>query len=69
MEFFDHYLKGAKAPAWLVESVPSLKKDAKPEPPKDAVAWCRRQGMPSHTRRPEIKKRPGERPPGACVVQ
>jgi hypothetical protein len=35
MEFFDHYLKGAKAPAWLTEGVPYLKKDAKPEPPKE----------------------------------
>ncbi len=29
MEFFDHYLKGAPAPAWLTEGVPFLKKDAK----------------------------------------
>jgi len=34
MEFFDHYVKGARAPAWLTEGVPYLKKDAKPEPPK-----------------------------------
>jgi len=32
MEFFDHDLKGAKAPAWLTEGVPYLKKDGKPEP-------------------------------------
>jgi hypothetical protein len=35
MEFFDHYLKGAKAPAWLTEGVPYLKKDEKKEPPKE----------------------------------
>ena len=34
MEFFDHYLKGAPAPAWLTEGVPFLKKDANREPPK-----------------------------------
>jgi len=28
-------LKGAKAPGWLTEGVPYLKKDAKPEPPKE----------------------------------
>ena len=35
MEFMDHYLKGAPAPKWLKEGVPYLKKDAKPEPPKE----------------------------------
>jgi len=35
MEFFDHYLEGAKAPAWLTEGVPYLKKDAKPDAPKE----------------------------------
>jgi len=29
MEFMDHYLKGAPAPAWLTEGVPFLKKDEK----------------------------------------
>ncbi|HOQ61276.1 MAG TPA: hypothetical protein PKZ08_11680, partial [Vicinamibacterales bacterium] len=24
-EFFDHYLKGAPAPAWMIEGVPRLK--------------------------------------------
>jgi hypothetical protein len=28
MEYFDHYLKGAKVPAWLIEGVPYLKKEA-----------------------------------------
>jgi dipeptidyl aminopeptidase/acylaminoacyl peptidase len=31
-EFFDHYLKGAPAPAWIKEGVPFLKKDARPSP-------------------------------------
>jgi hypothetical protein len=26
-EFFDHHLKGAEAPAWLLEGVPHLKMD------------------------------------------
>jgi len=34
MQFFDHYLKGAKAPAWLTDGVPYLKKDEKKEPAK-----------------------------------
>ena len=38
MEFFDHYLKGAKAPAGLTEGVPYLKRDAKKEPPKPEPA-------------------------------
>jgi hypothetical protein len=33
MEFFDHYLESAKAPAWLTEGVPFLQKDAKPTSP------------------------------------
>jgi tetratricopeptide (TPR) repeat protein len=44
-EFFDHYLKGAKAPAWMTEGVPYLKKDAKPEPPKEPA--------PASTAKPE----------------
>jgi dipeptidyl aminopeptidase/acylaminoacyl peptidase len=31
-EFFDHYLKGSPAAAWMTEGVPFLKKDARPAP-------------------------------------
>jgi hypothetical protein len=31
-EFFDHYLKGAPAAAWMTDGVPYLKKDASPPP-------------------------------------
>ena len=34
MEFFDHGLKGVKAPAWLTDGMPYLKKDEKKEPGK-----------------------------------
>jgi hypothetical protein len=40
-EYFDHYLKGAPAPDWMVEGVPRLKmeehlkkRNKKAEPPK-----------------------------------
>jgi dipeptidyl aminopeptidase/acylaminoacyl peptidase len=33
-EFFDHYLKGAPAPKWLIEGVPFLEKDEAKEPAK-----------------------------------
>lgn len=32
MEFFDHDLKGAKAPAWLPEGVPYLMSDERKAP-------------------------------------
>jgi dipeptidyl aminopeptidase/acylaminoacyl peptidase len=38
MEFFNHHLKSAPAPAWLTEGVPYLKKDAKAEPARPGPA-------------------------------
>lgn len=38
MEFMNHRLKGAPAPAWLSEGVPFLKKNEKKEPPKSEPA-------------------------------
>jgi acetyl esterase/lipase len=37
-EFFDHYLKAAKAAPWMTDGVPYLKKDATPEPAKPEPA-------------------------------
>jgi hypothetical protein len=31
-QFFNHYLKGDPAPAWMTEGVPFLDKDAKRDP-------------------------------------
>ena len=45
-EFFDHYLKGAPAAQWLSEGVPYLKKDAKPDPPKEPA---KREGCATAT--------------------
>ena len=41
LELFDHYLKGAKAPVWLTEGVPYLKKDATKEPSTEPAKQAR----------------------------
>lgn len=40
MQFFDHYLKGAPAPKWMVEGVPFLEKNyANPREMTDGTLW------------------------------
>ncbi len=40
MQFFDHYLKGAPAPKWMVEGVPFLEKNyANPREMVDGTLW------------------------------
>jgi len=41
MELFDHYLKGAKEPAWLTEGVPYLKEDGTKEPSTEPAKQAR----------------------------
>jgi tetratricopeptide (TPR) repeat protein len=63
MEFMDHYLKGAPAPAWLTEGVPYLKKDAKPEPPKPPASAAKPEatsllGTPLYAVEPSPETKP-----------
>jgi len=40
MQYFDHYLKGAQKPKWMVEGVPFLEKDyANPREMMDGTMW------------------------------
>ena len=52
-EFFDHHLKGADAPAWLLEGVPHLKMDAHLEERAPLVAPKRDDKGSSRNRRNE----------------
>ncbi len=47
-QYFDHYLKGAPAPAWMTDGVPFLKKPPQPQPAGEPTeqAPARRPGTP-----------------------